>query len=116
VTALWNDLRLAARGLVKSPGYAAVAVLTLGMGIGAATALFSVVQAVLLRPLPYPDPDRIVRVWEVSARGNHLSVTDPNFADWRRELRSFDGLAQYQSGPASVVGGEEPVRRMAAWV
>jgi putative ABC transport system permease protein len=72
MTALWHDLRLAARGLLRSPGYAAVAVLTLGVGIGAATALFSVVSGVLLRPLPYPDPDRIVRVWEVSPRGNPL--------------------------------------------
>jgi putative ABC transport system permease protein len=116
MTALLSDLRLAARGLMRSPGYAAVTVLMLGIGIGAATALFSVVQGVLLRPLPYPDPDRIVRVWEVSPRGNPLNVTDPNFHDWQRELRSFAGMAQYQSGPASILGAGEPVRRMVAWV
>jgi putative ABC transport system permease protein len=116
VTSLWHDVRLAARGLMRSRGYAAVAVLMLGIGTGAATALFSVVQGVLLRPLPYPDPDRIVRVWGASPRGNPLNATDPNFHDWQRELRSFSGMAQYQSGPASVLGAGEPVRRMVAWV
>lgn len=114
--AFLRDLRFAARGLGKNPGFAVVAVLTLGVGIGAATALFSVVHGILLRPLPYPEPDRIVQVREVSARGNEINVTDPNFADWREQSRSFAGMAQYQSAPMSIVGGDEPVRRAVAWV
>lgn len=116
MSAFLQDVRFAVRSLAKNPGYAAVAVLTLGIGIGAATALFSVVHGVLLRPLPYPAPERIVQVWEVSSRGNPINVTDPNFADWRERSRSFSGLAQFQSGPTSVVGGDEPVRGMVAWV
>jgi putative ABC transport system permease protein len=110
-----QDFRLAVRALARAPGFTAVAVLTLGIGIGASTALFSVVHGVLLRPLPYPGPDRIVQVWEVSPRGNQLNSTDPNFADWTEQTRSFAGMAQYQSGPMSIVGGDEPVRRMVAW-
>jgi putative ABC transport system permease protein len=116
MTLLLQDLRFAVRGLARNPGYAGVAVLTLGIGIGAATALFSVVHGILLRPLPYPEPDRIVQVWEVSSRGTPLNVTDPNFADWQERSRSFAGMAQYQSGPTSIVGGDEPVRGMVAWV
>jgi putative ABC transport system permease protein len=116
MTALIQDVRFAVRSLGKNPAYAAMAVLTLGIGIGAATALFSVVHGILLRPLPYPEPDRIVQVWEVNSRGNPINVTDPNFADWMERSRSFAGMAQFQSGPSSVVGGEEPVRQMVAWV
>jgi putative ABC transport system permease protein len=116
MTTLLHDMRYAVRTLARSPGYAAVVVLTLGIGIGAATALFSVVHGVLLRPLPYPQSDRIVQLWEVDARGNRVRVTDPNFADWSDQSRSFAGLAQYQAVPQSVVGGAEPVRRMMAAV
>jgi putative ABC transport system permease protein len=116
MTSFIHDLRFSVRSLRKDPGYAGLAVLTLGVGIGAATALFSVVHGILLRPLPYPEPDRIVQVWEVSSRGNPINVTDPNFADWTERSRSFAGLAQFQSRPTSVVGGDEPVRRSMAWV
>jgi putative ABC transport system permease protein len=113
---LLQNLRFAGRSLLRSPGYTAVAVLTLGIGVGAATALFSVVHGVLLRPLPYPEPDRIVQVWEVGAEGNQGSVADPNFSDWLEQSRSFAGMAQFQSAPMSITGGSEPVRRMLAIV
>jgi putative ABC transport system permease protein len=107
-----HDVRFTVRSLGRSPGYTVVVVLTLAIGIGAATALFSVVHGILLRPLPFPESDRIVQVWEVDDRGNQLNVTDPNFADWAEQSRSFAGLAQFQSAPQSILGGDEPVRRM----
>jgi putative ABC transport system permease protein len=116
MTTLFHDVRYAVRTLARSPGYAVVAILTLGIGIGAATALFSVVHGVLLRPLPFPQSDRIVHLWEVDSRGHLVRVTDPNFADWSDQSRSFTGLAQFQVVPQSVVGGAEPVRRMVGTV
>jgi putative ABC transport system permease protein len=116
ITPVWHDLRLGTRALSRSPGYAAVVVITLGIGIGAATALFSVVHGVLLRPLPYPGPDRIVQVWEVGPSGGRAAVTDPNFVDWRDQAQTVTAMAQMFSAPASIVGGVEPVRRTVGWV
>jgi putative ABC transport system permease protein len=111
-----QDLRFAVRTLRKSPGFTLMAVLTLALGIGAATALYSVVHAVLLQPLPYPQPERIVQLWQVNQEGNQARVSDPNYADWVALSRSFAALAQYQVATTSVVGGDEPVRRPVAWV
>jgi putative ABC transport system permease protein len=113
---LLQDLRYAFRTLRKSPGFTAVAVLTLALGIGAATALFSVVHGVLLRPLPYPQPERIVQLWQLNDQELRAPVSDPNFADWAAQSRSFAALAQYRWGMASVVGGNEPVRAPTAAV
>jgi putative ABC transport system permease protein len=90
-----SDLRSAFRRLRTSPGYAAVSVLTLGLGIGASTAIFSAVDGVLLKSLPYRDPDTIVQLWESSTPRNftNFPVTPSNLADWRVEARSFAGLA-----------------------
>lgn len=115
--ALRHDLRFALRSCLRSPGFSAVTVLTLALGIGATTAIFSVVYGVLLRPLPYPASDRIVRVWQLDKDGNRMDVSDPNFADWQAQSRSFAALAQVQGpGPASVSGDVEPVRVPAAIV
>ena len=96
VEALWKDLRFAARVLRKNPGFTAVAVLTLALGIGANTAIFSVVQGVVLAPLPYREPDRVVMVW---LNNLHLkSITDlsyADFVDWQRGARSFEKMAAY---------------------
>ena len=115
--ALRHDLRFALRSFLRNPGFFAVTVLTLALGIGATTAIFSVVYGVLLRPLPYPDADRIVRVWQVDKDGNRLDVSDPNFTDWETQSRSFAALAQVQGpSPVSVSGDVEPVRVSAAIV
>ena len=82
---VFSDVRHAVRMLTKSPGFAAVAIATLALGIGANTAIFSVVESVLLRPLPYPEPDRLVDVFESFAeRGiSQFSASAPNYIDWR---------------------------------
>ena len=108
--ACWQDLRFATRMLRKSPGFTSVAVVTLALGIGASTSIFSVVDAVLLRPLPYPNPQQIVRVWEQSPEGHRMNLADPNFADFLAQNNTFDSLAVYGYGLSSVSGGSEPVR------
>ncbi|HSK80542.1 MAG TPA: ABC transporter permease [Thermoanaerobaculia bacterium] len=114
---LFQDLRYALRQLGRAPGFTAVAILTLGLGIGATTTLFSVVHGVLLRALPYPEPDRIVRVFEVGKDGTRpAQMSDPNFSDLSEQNRSFEGLAQFQTMLVSVSGGNEPARVMSAQV
>ena len=105
-----QDLRYGLRVLAKAPGFTAVAVLTLALGIGASTAIFSVVDAVLLRPLPYPNPQEIVVVSEQAANGHRMHLADPNFLDFRARNRTLSGLATFDSGPDSVSGGSAPVR------
>lgn len=92
---LGKDLRYGVRMLLKSRGFALVAVLTLALGIGANTAIFSVVDAMLLRPLPYPEPDRLVRIWESSLKlDSPRNVVNPrNFLDWRDQSHSFEAMA-----------------------
>jgi putative ABC transport system permease protein len=106
----WQDLRFAARMLRKSPGFTSVAILTLALGIGASTSIFSVVDAVLLRPLPYPNPQQIVRVWEQAPDGHRINLADPNFDDFLAQNNTFASLAVYGFGLSSVSGGSEPVR------
>jgi putative ABC transport system permease protein len=104
-----QDLRHAFRMLLKNPGFMLIAMLTLATGIGANSAIFSVVNGVLLRPLPYPEPDRIVRLWEQTTVGSRAAVSNPNFLDWRTRSTSFDALAAYAGGRDTVLGGREPV-------
>ncbi len=86
---LLQDLRYGLRMLAKSPGFTAIAVLTLALGIGANTALFSVVNGVLLNPLPYPHPDRLFALYSRVANFHESSISYPNFLDWQRDNRSF---------------------------
>src|SRR5262245_46032328 len=111
-----NDVRYAARLLLKHAGASAVMVLTLGLAIGAATAVFSVVHGVLLQPLPYPQADRIVSVAEVGEDGSESNLCDPNFADLHEANHSFAGFAQYVGFVESIAGGSEPVRAQTALV
>ena len=107
---LWQEFRYAARVLRKNPGVPAVIVLTLALGIGATTAIFSVVYGVLLRPLPYPDSNRIVAVFEVTSKGRPSRLADPNFDDFRDQSRSFQAIAKYHDDVASVSGAAQPTR------
>ena len=90
---LIRDIRYAARGLLKQPVFTAIVLLTLGLGIGASTAIFSVVNSVLLRSLPYRQPDRIVAIQELSEKGTRVQVTSANFLDWRAQNTVFEHLA-----------------------
>ena len=92
---LLQDLRFALRTLRKSPGFTAVIVLTLALGIGANSAIFSVVQGVLLAPLPYRDSDHWVVLWENNPRFQRTWVSYPNFRDWQRSARSFHEMAAF---------------------
>ena len=105
-----QDLRFAFRMLRKSPGFAAVAVLTLALGIGANTAIFSVVNGVLLNPMPYPQPDQLVALYSRTAQFSNSSISYPNFLDWERENRSFSALAAYRSDDFTLTGVGEPER------
>ena len=105
-----TDLRYAFRQLIKSPGFTLVAVLTLALGIGASTAIFSVIDAVLLRPLPYPHQERIVELRELDETGHSMRFAEPNYDDLRRQSRSFEAIANYNEGPDAVAGGNEPIR------
>jgi predicted permease len=110
------DLRYGLRQLRKNPGLTAVAVLTVALGIGATTAIFSVVYGVLLRPLPYPDSNRIMAIFEVTSKGRPSRVADPNFDDFRDQNRSFQAMAKYHDGIASVSGAAQPIRTAVAQV
>jgi len=105
-----SDLRYAIRQLRKSPGFTAAAVLTLALGIGATTAIFSVVYAVLLRPLPYGEPERLVQLYETGLRaaGSRDWVSFPNFLDWRRQNQVFEEVAAYRYWPTTVAGEGTP--------
>ncbi|HTR02307.1 MAG TPA: ABC transporter permease [Thermoanaerobaculia bacterium] len=109
MTTLWQDLRYAARGLSKSPGFTAIAVATLALGIGANTAIFSVVHAVLLRRLPYPAPDRLLVLRERQIHQERdMGVAWPNFLDWRAQARSFEGIAGFRTDHTILSGLGEP--------
>ena len=95
---------------IKNPGFSAVAIITLALGIGASTSIFSVADAVLLRSLPYPNPQQIVRVWEKAPDGHQMNLADPNFDDFRTQNKTFADLAVYGYGLSSVSGGSEPAR------
>jgi putative ABC transport system permease protein len=110
VDLFFADLRYAARGLAGNPGFTAVSVITLALGIGASTAIFSVVNAVLLSALPYRDPQKIVRVWEQAPNGHRMNLAQSNFDDFRTQNNTFASLAEYEYGLSSVSGGSEPVR------
>ena len=111
-----SDLRYAIRMLMKTPGFTAVAIFTLAVGIGANTAIFSVVNGVLLRPLPYPDPDDVVLVYSANERTRRGTSSYPNYRDWRERNQSFEDLATFTSSSFTWTGAGEPERLTAARV
>ena len=116
--AITQDLTYALRLLVKQPGVTFIAILTLALGIGANTAIFSAVNAILLRPLPYADPDRLVMVFEKRlAEGVLDNVVSPaDFLDWSKMNGAFDGIAAMTEGNADLTGSGEPIRLAAGAV
>jgi putative ABC transport system permease protein len=113
---LLQDLRYALRSLVKSPGFTLVTLLTLALGIGANTAIFSVVNAVLLRALPFRDPDKLVVVREVYGDGQEGSSSGPNFMDWKKRNHTLEGLTAWRGINLGLVGAGEPEEITAATV
>src|SRR5262249_52163942 len=110
---LWRDLRYGLRMLMKQPGFTFVAVLTLTLGIGANTAIFSVVYAVLLRPLPYTEPTQLVAIGGTDARRSEGPKIDdscsyPDFFDWRERNQSFDSMAVYHSATFTMTSNDAP--------
>ena len=109
-----QDIRYALRSLARAPGFTVVALLTLALGIGATTAIFSVVDGILLRPLPYPDPERIVRILNTTTanrEADNFSAAD--YLDYKSASRSFEAFAGYRQDVVDLTGGTEPVRLIA---
>ena len=115
---LFQDFRYAFRLLRKSPGFAVAAVLTLALGMSANTVMFSVLNTVLLRPLPYPQPDRLVQIWETDARRGdmHDMVSPYNFFDWRSQSQTFEQMATYEYSSVVLTGQKSPARLSALFV
>src|SRR5688572_25605207 len=105
-----NDIRYAFRNLIKRPGFTLIAVLTLGIGIGANTAIFSSIYALLLKPLAFPELDRVVAIWDKSPAYAHNEVAMANYLDWRAQTQSFEHLALYSWFNANVTGTDQPQR------
>jgi len=105
-----RHLRLATRSLRRHPGFALLVVLTLTLGIGAPTAVFSLVSGVMLRPLPFEDPDRVVLVWEKPPGGTRFAVAPANFLDWQRHNQSFEAMAAIAGATVNLTGTDEPER------
>src|SRR5262245_33480066 len=116
VSTLSQDLRYSSRMLRRNPGFTLVAVFTLALGIGANTAIFSVVNAVLLRPLPYRDPDRIVTIGKYRPNQPHINVNDADFLDWREQAKVFEQIAAFTADTVDLTGVEEPERLTAGLV
>jgi predicted permease len=108
--------RHALRSLTRRPAYTVLAVLTLAIGIGANTAIFSVVNGVLLRPLPYPQPEQIVGLWEHTSRSPRVHVSYLNFRDWHDRLKSFQAMSAYGADTTTVLGGAQPAFADVCWV
>ncbi len=113
---LWQDFKYSFRQLRNNPGSTAIMVFTLALSIGAATAIFSVVYGVLLRPLAYADSSRIMAIFEVNSGGTWSRLADPNFDDFREQNRSFQTIAKYADNTASISGASQPTRTTVASV
>jgi putative ABC transport system permease protein len=116
LTELVQDLRYGVRTLIKAPGFALVAILTLALGIGANSAIFSFVDGALLKPLPYPEPERIVQVWEKRPDGGNNVVSADNFLDWQSQSSAFEAIVATSGGSMTMTGRGDPVQLRAGRV
>src|SRR5580765_3662853 len=107
---LWQDVRYGARMLRRNPGFTAAAVLTLALGIGATTAIFSLINAVLLEPLPYEQPGQLVYIWETRGDKQPGDVSPGAFMDWREDSTSFEGVSGIRGAAANLTGTGQPER------
>lgn len=108
---LWQDARYAIRGLRRSVGFTLLAAGALALGIGSTTAMFTVLYNVILRPLPFPEPDQLVTLWEKSPRSAGQNVVSIlNFRAWKERTQSFGSMAAYNQGPKNLLGGDEPIQ------
>src|SRR5882672_2465336 len=105
---LLQDVRYGVRMLVKAPAFSVIAVLTLALGIGANTAMFSVVNGVLLNPLPFHDSHQLVSLFQESANFKNGSISYPNFQDWRKMNNTFSAMAAYRAAGFNLTGSSEP--------
>jgi putative ABC transport system permease protein len=105
---LAQDLKFGIRTLIKNPVFTLISVLTLAIGIGANSAIFSVIDAVLLRSLPYYESDRLVKIWEKRAQLPRGNVSFADFKDWKDQNHVFEQVAAYQTGDYNLTGGDEP--------
>src|SRR5262249_13197717 len=112
-----QDLRYASRSLLKAPGFAAAAILTLALGVGSATGIFSLLNAVILRGLPFPSPERLVLLWgnvqrqKIERRGNSY----PDYLDWKAQSTSFEGMGAYRDDSFHLTVAEGPERLAGEW-
>src|SRR5215471_8227136 len=106
----WRDIRFAARSLLKAPGFTAVAIVVIAVGIGANTAVFSVINTVLLKPLTYPDPQSLVHLMNTGDQGSFAGANVPKFNIWRQQKGIFQQVAAYDSGGAglNLIGSDKP--------
>jgi len=110
VERVWQDIRHGTRSLLKTPGFAVICVVTLALGIGANTAMFSIVNGVLLRPLSYHEPDRLLELSTSTPQFREGSISYPNFLDWQERSRSFEGMAAYREDVFNLTGQPNPER------
>ena len=110
IESVWQDVRHGGRSLLKTPGFAVIAVLTLALGIGANTAVFSIVNGVLLRQLPYRESDRLLKISTSIPQFQDASLSYPNFLDWQQRSRSFESMAAYRHDNFSLTDQPNPER------
>src|SRR5215831_11326453 len=108
---LLNELRFTVRGLARTPVFTAAVILTLSLGIGFNTAIFSIVDRLMLRPLPYPNGERLMMMYEIRSTARRMDVSPANWLDWQRDSTTFEGLAAWTNRAAVTLTGEgEPER------
>src|SRR6266849_6519460 len=109
---IFQDFRFALRTFGRSPGFTFAALLTLALGIGGNTAIFSVIDGALLHPIPFPDSDRLVALYQKTPRDEKNAVSYPNLLDWQRQTQTFEGIAGVRNGSFTLINGGEAERLM----